>query len=108
MKAEIEHYCLAEPRPEYVSKLDGEFGENSPEYHQFKRYQLYPKCPKHRNNWISLCNNCLVSILNLNSCPYGCETEKKEMKGLKAESLNIHESGFLCMYPKITKNSQYL
>lgn len=73
-----------------------------------KRYQFYPKCPTHNNDPISLCNGCLVSILNVDQCPYGCEYAKKENKGVKITPPVINQTGFLILYPKRIKDSQYL
>lgn len=45
------------------------------ENHQSKRYKLYAKCRKHKDKQINVCNNCLVALLNIDSCPFGCVQE---------------------------------
>jgi hypothetical protein len=78
-KNEIESACLAEhpiariPNKFIPDKLIEEFrASDGPENHQSKRYKLYPKCRKHKDVQINVCNMCLVALLNLDACPLGC------------------------------------
>lgn len=81
-KNQIESACKSTPKIERIgtpllnSKLIEEYNAaDSEENHQSKRYKLYPKCRKHRDVQINVCNNCLVALLNVESCPFGCVSE---------------------------------
>jgi hypothetical protein len=77
--------------------------------HISKRYKLYPKCRKHRSSFISVCNSCLVALLNLDCCPYGCVEEGKvEGKVKKEVNVKHYETGFLNIFPQYSKNSYFL
>lgn len=77
--------------------------------HISKRYKLYPKCRKHKSTFISVCNSCLVALLNLDCCPYGCQEEgKAEGKVKKEANVKYYETGFLNVFPQLSKNSYYL
>ena len=80
--------------------------KNLEEYHISKRYDLYPRCQKHRDCPINVCNSCIVSLLNLESCPYGCEYDKKTRKPAKASNTKVSETGFVSLYPKVSVNDE--
>ena len=41
--------------------IDSYISEDKQESHISKRYKLYPKCRKHKKDFINVCNSCLVS-----------------------------------------------
>ena len=50
-----------------------------------------------------------MGILNIERCPYGCPYKSKEkITKKKDDNIKISETGFICMYPKANKKSQYL
>lgn len=61
-----------------------------PENHQSKRYKLYPKCRKHKDIQINVCNNSLVGLLNVDRCPFGCVTEEKVQKAKVDKQVKIY------------------
>ena len=105
-KNEIESACKSEPKvarvgtPLLKNKLIEQYeSADLSENHQSKRYKLYPKCRKHKDVLINVCNNCLVALLNVDSCPFGCVSEEKTQKIKVDKQVKIYETGFLCLYP---------
>jgi hypothetical protein len=78
------------------------------ENHQSKRYKLYPKCSKHKDMHLRVCNNCLVALLNIDACPFGCVEEQKNQKVKADKQVKIFETGFLLLYPLPVDKTCYL
>ena len=81
---------------------------DSEENHQSKRYKLYAKCRKHKNIPLFVCNSCMVSLLNIDDCPFGCVSEEKTEKVTKDKQIKISETGFLSLFPLPIENKCYL
>ena len=115
-KNEIESACKAFPavprkdNQVVPQKMVEEFNsEDREDAHISKRYKLYPKCRKHKSDFINVCNSCLVALLNLDCCPYGCTEENKaEQKVKKEVNVKYYETGFLNVFPQFSKDSYYL
>lgn len=69
---------------------------------------LYPKCRKHKEVKINVCNMCLVALLNLDMCPFGCVEQQKNQKSKVDKQVKISETGFLYLYPQKFGESNYL
>lgn len=114
-RKEIEWTCRADPIPAKVEKSVLPAGmaeayerDSRPEDHYSKRYRLFPQCRKHRDQPITVCNLCLVALLNLKVCPYGCESVTAPVKTKKDVHVKHYETGFLHCFPQLGKEECYL
>lgn len=83
VKAELEGHCLSKDsergeKHKASCKIKDEahfIAEYDQLNHKNNKFEFYTKCAKHKDIPISVCSTCVAVLLNINSCPFGCDTK---------------------------------